>query len=599
MQITGSEAIVKCLEKAGVEYVFGLCGHANLSMLDALSQSNIKFISVRDEQNAAHMADAYYRFSHRPGVVLTTIGPGLAKAAVGVWEAAMDCSGVVVISGNVPSYMIGRDAFQELTSYQDASQAEVFRPFVKRTWRIADHSLIPHVMHRAFNFALAGRPGPVVVDVPMDYMSKVAEFDIPDIDRHRPTGMRVRGDLEEIRRAAALLVAAENPLIHAGNGALLSQAREPIMALAEYLGIPVTTSLLAQGLVDKLHPLSGGYPGVVGTPTGNHLAREADVVLALGTRFSELETSSWDPEYSFKFARGSKLIQVDIDPHEIGKAYPVEVGIVGDISAVVTDMASAVQRQTPRREWKDRPQIQELHRISEEWAEEKERISQSDQMPVLNERVLREMQAVLPESAIILADAGTVRHGVGQYYPLREPQTWFVPSGLGTMGGAAPAALGAKFAHADRPVVCLIGDGGFSANDSAMATAVEAGVSVIWIVLNNHAYDSIRAYQHIHYDDRVYGTDFRRPEGGEWNPDFVKVAEGYGVAGTRVDSPVDIGPALKTALAAKAPYLIEIVVAPTRLKATGHWDVSDLLAQEAAFKRARNHDPQRESNGNG
>ncbi len=587
MQMTGSEAIVRCLERAGVEYVFGLCGHANLSMLDALADSKIHFIGVRNEQNAAHMAAAYFRFSHKPGVVLATIGPGMANAVPGVWEAALDCSGVVVICGNVPSYMIGRDAFQELSVHADGAQWEVYRPFVKRAWRVPDAAVIPHVMQRAFNFATAGVPGPVLVDVPTNYFSEVRTFDIPDMARHRPTGTRIRGDAEQIAAAVQLLLSAKRPLIHAGYGTMLSDASADLVALAEHLGIPVTTSLSALGVIDRLHPLCGAYPGIVGTPTGNRLANEADVVLALGTRFSELETSSWDPDYSFRIGDGCVLIQVDIDPHEIGKAYPVQVGIVGDVKAVLQEMLGLACALTPQRPWEQREQVRELHRIAAEWQEEKDKIQTSDEKPIRLERVLYEMTRVLPEETIIVADVGTFRHGIGHYYPIRRPQSWYLPSGLGTMGAAASAALGAKLAQPDRPVVAVIGDGGFSIADHALATAVEAGLPVIWIVLNNFAYDSIRVYQHIHYDDRVYGTEFRDGTGAAWNPDFVKIAEGYGVGGVRVEEPEQLQLALQQALAANRPYVLEVVVAPTRLKATGHWEFAEILRREGQFKRNR------------
>jgi acetolactate synthase I/II/III large subunit len=588
-KMTGAEAIVKFLEKAGVEYVFGLCGHANLSMLDALATSSIKFIPVRNEQNAAHMADAYYRFSHKPGVVLTTIGPGLANAVTGVWEAAMDCSGVIVISGNVPSYLIGKDSFQELTLHSDASQADVYRPFVKRAWRIADPDLIPFVTQRAYNQAMCGRPGPVLIDVPMNYFSEVREYKVPDPLKHQPTGKRIRGDIEEIKRAAKLLVNAERPLIHVGNGATLSKASKELLALAEYLGIPITTSMQAQGIIDNRHVLSGAYPGAVGTPIGNQLCREADLVLSVGTRFSELETSSWDPDYSFQIGISADHIQVDIDPHEIGRVYPVTVGIIGDAAAVLMEILEEVKKLIDQRVWEERTQIQELIEAKKVWNEDKREAAISDSEPILVQRVIHELGEVIPENNILLTDAGTFRHGVGQYFPLRRPQSFFIPSGLGTMGGSAPAALGAKLAQPDKTVVCLIGDGGFSANDNALATAVESNIPVVWIVFNNYSWDSIETYQHIHFNNRVYGTKFQDISGKPYNPSFAKVAEGYGVDSIKVTSPAKLRVAIQNAISANKPYVIEVVVAPTRLKATGNWDVNNILKKEGDFKRERSN----------
>jgi acetolactate synthase I/II/III large subunit len=592
VEMTGSEAIVRILERAGVEYVFGLCGHANLSILDALESSSIRFVSVRHEQNAAHMADAYFRFSHKPGVVLTTIGPGLTNAVTGILEAAMDSSGVVLISGNVPSYMLGREAFQEVCFHADGAQADIYRPFVKRAWRVADGASIPFVMHRAFNYALEGRPGPVIVDVPMNYFSEVRDFEVPDISKHRPTGARIRGDKAEIERAVRLLIDAERPLIHAGYGTVLSDASEDIVALADYLGIPVTTSMLAQGVIDKLHPLSGGYPGVTGTPTGNALAHEADVVLALGTRFSELETSSWNPRYAFQFGDLSALIQVDLDPHEIGRCYPVEVGIVGDAKAVLIDMLTIAKSMVERRPWQGRSQVKQLQEAAVTWQAEREQIWCSDEIPIRIERVLKAMTETVPDDSILLVDAGTFRHGVGQYFPIRNVRSWFLPSGLGTMGGSMGAALGAKLACPNKVVVALIGDGGFTANMSALSTVVEAGISVVYIVLNNYAFDSIRAYQHIHYDSRVYGTDFRDPQNQSWNPDLVKIAEAHGIDGVKVNRPDGLEPALQQALTSGRPYVVEVVVGPTRIRGTGHWDVGEVLRQEGEYKRERLPVPQ-------
>src|SRR5581483_8527818 len=250
-------------------------------------------------------------------------------------------------------------------------------------------------------------------------------------------------------------------------------------------------------------------------------------------------------------------------------------------------MLALARASVPARPWQGRPQVQLLQRRLAEWRAELEQVGASDDVPICVERLLRDLSAVLPDDAIVLADAGTFRHQVGQFLPFRRPRSWFLPGGLCTMGSAAPAALGAKLACPDRLVVCLIGDGGFSANDSAMATAVEAGLPVVWVVLNNAAYDSIRTYQHIHFEHRVYGTDFRDPSGRPWSPDFVKVAAGYGVAGARVEEPPALGPALAGALGAGAPYLLEVRVGSTRVRGSGHWDVADVLAREAEFKRSR------------
>jgi len=587
MQITGSEAIVRILELGGVEYVFGLCGHANLSMLDALEASSIRFVPVRNEQNAAHMADAYYRFSGKTGVVLTTIGPGLANAVTGIWEAAMDSSSMIVISGNVPSYMIGKDAFQELSMHSDAAQSEVLRPFVKRAWRVAHAASIPHVMQRAFNIARYGNPGPVLVDVPMDFFSAVDDYNVEDPSLHAPTGTAIRGDRQAIERAVEVLMNARRPLIHAGNGCTLSGASQALLALAEHLAIPVSTSMQAQGVIPNTHDLSVGYPGAIGTPTGNRFVREADVVLALGTRFSELETSSWTSEYSFGFGVSAELLQVDIDPHEIGRIYPVREGIIGDARTVLEECLEVAKAQSGPRDAAASPYLATIREARRLANEAKHASARSDAKPMLVQRVIHELGEVMPSNRIILADAGTFRHGVGQFMALTTPASWFLPSGLGTMGGTVAAAIGAKFARPEAAVACLIGEGGFSANDNVIMTAVEWGLPIVWIVLNNYAWDSIRAYQHIHFDDRVYGTALQTAAGRPSNPDFVMLAQAFGAAGAKVSEPGDFKPALEAALAANGPFVLEVEVAPTRLEATGFWDVGDILKREGAVKRGR------------
>jgi acetolactate synthase-1/2/3 large subunit len=591
MRMSGAEALVRCLEDAGVEYAFGISGHANVPVLDALAASSIRFVWVRHEQDAAHMADAYYRFSHRPGVVLTTLGPGMANAVTGVWEAALDCSGMIVISGDVQSYMMGRGAFQELSMHSDGAQYEVFRPFTKRAWQVRDPQLIPYIAHRAFNLATTGKPGPVLIDVPVDHLTAVREFEIPHIAERQATSMRVRGDAAEIHRAVELLMAAESPLIHAGNGTTLSEAAPELASLAEHLAIPVTTSIAAHGVFDTLHPLYGGMPGAVGTPIGNALAREADVVLALGTGFCEMETSSWDPDYSFRFGTDARLIQVDIDPHELGRAYPLEVGIFGDIRTVLREMMELAVAAGPRREWSARGQIRVLQERAAAWNAEKKQAAATSELPIHMERFASELVPLLSDDVIVVCDVGAFRHAIYQYLPIRRPQSWYFPSGLVTMGAGPAAALGAKLASPERPVICFVGDGGFSANSQAVATAVEADIPVVWVVVNNFANDAIRAYQLNHYDGRINGTVFERVDGSAYNPDFAALAQSYGAMALKIRTVEEIAPVMIEALTSERPCVVEIQAAPMKPKPGGHWDVNDLLHAEGEFKRQR--DPTR------
>ena len=329
------------LESYGVEYVFGTCGHTNIALLDALSRSPIRFVIARHEQAAAHAADGYARMSGKPGVLLLHVGPGMMNAVTGVATAALDSVPLVAISGDVPSYYAGRHPHQEVNLHADADQTAIYRPFTKRTWHVHRAEDLPRFTERAFWTATSGRPGAVLVNVPMDIFSRPApaglEYPLP-ADTARPG---LPADVAD--RIAALLVEAERPLIYIGGGLRDPAARTALTGLAEHLDIPVAHSLMAKGAVPDDHPLLLGMTGFWGLELANGYAREADVVLALGTRFAETDASSWHPDYTWRFPP-SRLIQVDIDPAEIGRSYPVEIGAVADTALAVAAVARAVSR---------------------------------------------------------------------------------------------------------------------------------------------------------------------------------------------------------------------------------------------------------------
>lgn len=576
MKMTGAQALVRCLEQEGVEYIFGMCGHTNLAMLDALVDSKIQFISVPHEQIAAHAADCYFRVTHKPGVVLTTIGPGLANATNGIMDAAADCSSVVVISGNVPSSYISRDAFQEITTHSDGSQAEIYRPFVKRTWRIDQLPLVPHTIARAFNFATTGRPGPVLVDVPMDIFAAEGDFEIPDLAKRRPSAAKPLGDPEAIADAVKLLRKAQRPVIFAGGGVILAEATEDLTAVAEYLGIPVITSMIAQGAIANDHPLHFGFTGSVGTPMANELARTADVALAIGTRFGELDCNSWLPTHFFPIP-DCKLIHVDIEPTEIGKVLPTEIGIVGDARAILGQMRFEARATGRAADWRNSAYWQEFDTKRQKWQEEIWAAQQSDNVPIETERLIRDIRDVLPPEGILLTGVGP-RHLVGQHFTVCCPQTHIVASGHGTMGLSVPGLLGAKVGRPDAPVVSLTGDGEFRSTSQTLATAVEYGIPGVWVILNNYGFNIIELYQNRHYN-RAFATAFKiEADGTPYNPDFVAMAQSYGARGKRIERPEDFKPALEEAIAANVPYVLDVVVTQRpRLRATGYWDANRFI----------------------
>lgn len=576
LTLTGAEAVVKGLESLGIDVVFGLCGHTNLALLKALEKSRIRFVGVRHEQVASHAADGYFRVTHRPAVVLTTVGPGLTNALTGVGDACLDHSAMIVIAGDVPTYLTGRDAFQEANLHSDAQQFEIFRPLVKRGWRVPHRSMLLHSLARAYNYSISGSPGPVLLDVPIDIFSEPANEAVALVTGRLPTSQRQPGDWEEIDRAATLLVEAASPVLFAGGGAVLSEAQPEITALAEHLGMPVVTSLSGQGAVSQDHPLSAGYIATVGTPTAHRLINSADLVLVVGSQLDEMETSSWNPAISFRIPP-TQLIQVDIEPTQIGKSYPVEVGIQGDARSVLRQLLTSVRASTPVRRWRESERFRELRRALDSWLREIQEAARSDARPIAVERLLADIRAVLPRDGIFITDVG-IRHQVAQQFPIYEQMTHYVASGWGTMGGAVAAALGAKIGRPDRVVVAEVGDGAFGSVFSPVITAVEYEIPVTWIVMNNYGYSSINVYQAKHALGGL-GTRFRRPDGRLFNPDFAAMAEACGAVGRRVEDPAILRPALEDAIASGRPTVIDVVTeSASRTRASGYWDVNDILS---------------------
>ncbi|MDN5347623.1 MAG: acetolactate synthase large subunit [Clostridia bacterium] len=579
MLVTGGELLKICLEREGVEYIFGMCGHSNIGAMDPLYNSSIRFISVRHEQIAAHAADGYFRVSHKPGVLLLHNGPGMTNALTGVGDAAADCSAMVIIAGDVPSHHFGRDCFQEIGMHGDASQYEIYKPLAKRAWRVNDLRLLPDVISRAFNVATSDCPGPVFISVPLDMWSKKIEVDLERLNsgERRPTGKRVRGDWSEIQKAGELLLQAHDPVIYVGGGGILSGASKEVLALAEYLGIPVATSIAGKGIIREDHILALGTTGRAGTRLANDFCKKADVILALGTRFSEQDSSSWVPGFTFNIPP-TKLIQVDIVSREIGKIYPVEIGIVGDVKSVLEDLLVYIKSKVRKIEWESSEKVKVLNHLKEQWNKEITINQNSNAIPIKPERILKEVREALPEDGIIIGDVGWSKNGVSQQYTAYSPQTILMASGYGTMGFAAAAILGAKLGAPEKVVVSLTGDGGFSSVLPALITAVENNIPAVWIIFNNGCYSAIRMLQQRHYQGRLLGTEFVNAVTKEkYDIDWAKLAQVCGARGRRVDRPEDLSDAVKEAIKSKTPYVLDVIVDPeATVPATGFWDVHDI-----------------------
>jgi acetolactate synthase-1/2/3 large subunit len=575
MKDSVANLLVKYLEQRGVEHIFGLCGHTNIAVLAALAESKIKFINVRHEQIAAHAADGYARVTKRASVVLSHLGPGLTNAATGVANAALDSIPMVVIAGDVPSHYYGKHPHQEVGIHADAAQWEIYRPFVKRAWRVEKAALLPEIMHKAFTLAEAGRPGPVLVDVPMDIFSEHIPSKLFErVMQSSLTLTRPALEMSVARRIVSLMAEAKRPLLYVGGGVILADAAREVRALADHLGIPVAHTLMGKGVVSDDHPLTLGMTGFWGTKFINDRCLSADYVLALGTRFSEADCSSWYPEYTFSFPP-SKLIHIDIDPLEIGRNFPVEIGAIADVKSAAATLLAVAKEMYPQGfdNAQEKAAIAEYRR---EFAAGNQAHAESDAFPMSPERILAEVRAALPPDALITTDVGWNKNGVGQQFPIYEPGSILTPGGLATMGFGSSAALGAKIAAPHRVVVSLIGDGGFGQNPAVLATAAAENVPVIFVIMNNYAFGTIAGLQKAHYGTTL-GTLFEK-DGKPYSPDYAAIARAYGVDGIRINAAHEFGPALREAIAGDKAVVIDVPMVNNPVPTAGHWNIMDIYS---------------------
>jgi acetolactate synthase-1/2/3 large subunit len=563
-----SYLLTEYLEKLGVEVIFGLCGHTNIAFLDALRKSKIRFITTRHEQIAAHAADGYARVTGKPGVLLTHLGPGLTNAATGVANAALDSIPMVVISGDIPSYFYGRHPHQEFNLHQDADQFQIYRPFCKRVYRVDRVDDLPRIMERAFHLSMAGRPGPVLVSIPMDLFSAdlaVDAFDKVPAEMARPTI-----DPAVAERVVTALASAERPVLYAGGGVLSSQSTKELCELAEALELPVAHTLMGKGALREDHPLLLGMTGFWGTPIANEKCRTADVILAVGTRLAEANSSSWDDRFTFSIPP-TRLIHIDADEAEIGRQYQTELGVVADAKLALTALASAAKGRKHVPCGTLRQEIAAARKaFSANWDEQ----WNSNQFPMRPERILSELRKNTPEDAYIIADVGWNKNGMAQQYPVTVPGTFIPPSGLATMGFGPAAALGVKTGQPNRAVIALIGDGGFGSNPAVVPTAIEANLPIIWLVMDNAAYGTIAGLESMHYG-HSFGCVFEA-EGKQYRVDFAAMARACGADGIMIESAGELGPALKKALASGKPTVIQAPMENAPTPTPGHWDINDI-----------------------
>ena len=575
-----ADLMVDYLERRDVKYVFGLCGHTVIGMLDALSRSKkVKYISNRHEAVASTAADGYARVTGKASVCMCHLGPGITNVLTGVANAAFDSIPMVVIAGDVPSYYFGKHPHQEVNMHGDATQYKILEPVCKRCWRVDDAEALPDIMDKAFRLAESGRPGPVLIDMPMDMFSREVEEDLWERTHHDSHfTCKPALDPAAAKAIAEKLVNAKNPVLHAGGGILLAKASEELAALAEFLDIPVSRTLMGQGCLSDLHPLMIGQTGFWGLESTHSFTLHADVILGLGTRFAEADSSSWYPGVTFD-PQTTTFLQIDIDPTEIGRNYPVEIGAVADLKLALAQILDEAKKLCPNG-IKREGLREKIAAAKAAFKASNEAISNDDRFPMTPQRILRDVKATIPEDAHIFTDVGWNKNGVAQQFDITVPGTIHHSSGLATMGFGASAVLGGKLAAPDKICLTLTGDGGFGVNPTCLATAVEQGIACTWVVMNNCAFGTIAGLENANYGTK-FGTVFQTPEGETYSPNWAEVAKAYGVDAIRVNSAAEFKSAMEQAVAANKagkPFLVEAIMENIVVPTPGCWNINDIYS---------------------
>lgn len=537
MKLTGAQIMIRALEDEGVDYIFGLPGGAILPTFDALYDSKkLKFVLVRHEQGASHMADGYARATGRTGVCLVTSGPGATNTVTGMATAYMDSVPMVVITGQVATTAIGSDAFQE------ADVVGITRPVTKHNYLIKNVNDIARIVREAFYIAKTGRPGPVLIDFPVDVSRAVAEYEFPEKVSMRSYRPATEPDTESIIKAAALIKESKKPCLYVGGGAVGSGARDEVMALVEKTGIPITTTVLGLGIFPENHESSLRMLGMHGTVYANYSVQNSDLLIAVGARFDDRVTGKIE-----KFAPHAKIIHIDIDPASISKTVKVDVSIVGDVKCALKQLNKHVSDK--RREMKAW-----LSQI-EEWKKKHPLKYNRESSEILQEYVIDRVGEITEHRAVVATGVGQHQMWTAQWYHFSAPRSMITSGGLGTMGYGFPAAIGAQCGRPNEPVVCIDGDGSFQMTLCELATASYYKIPVKLFILDNGHHGMVRQWQELFYHERYSASIL-----GPGNPDFVKVAESYGILGIRVEKKSEVDRAIKKALAHKGPVLVHVLV---------------------------------------
>ncbi|MFC1607258.1 biosynthetic-type acetolactate synthase large subunit [Candidatus Latescibacterota bacterium] len=535
MKMTGAEIFIECLRKEKVEVLFGYPGGVVIPIFDKLYDADdIKFVLTRHEQGAAHAADGYARASGKTGVCIATSGPGATNLVTGIATAYMDSIPMVAFTGQVAMSLIGTDAFQE------ADITGITRPITKHNFLISDTSKMADIISEAFYIASTGRPGPVVVDLPKDVSTGSIDFSWPETPS-KPKGYRVpvKGEPDAIRKAAEAIKASKCPLVYTGGGIIISEAEKELVAFAERINGPVTTTLMGLGGFPARHPLWVGMPGMHGTYTANMAFTGCDLVIGIGARFDDRVTGKIEG-----FAPNADIIHIDMDPAAIAKNVEVDIPIVGDAKAILNQLLDVVKPRK-RNGWNDH--------IEKMMSEHPLAYKQSSDV-IKPQYVIEQIDEVTKGDAFITTEVGQNQMWAALYYKFNKPRRFISSGGLGTMGYGFPAAIGVQMAEPEAVVFDIAGDGSIQMNIQELATAVEQNLPVNIAILNNQFLGMVRQWQEMFFDKRYSGTDIHV------QPDFVKLAEAYGAVGIRVEKPDGVRGAIEEAISIKKPVILDFIV---------------------------------------
>jgi acetolactate synthase-1/2/3 large subunit len=531
-RMTGARAFVECLYRENVEIIFGYPGGVLLPIYDELYDAHLHHLLVRHEQAAVHAAEGYARATGKVGVCLATSGPGATNLVTGIANAYMDSVPMVAFTGQVPSSMLGNDAFQE------ADITGITMPITKHNYLVQDVKDLPRIIKEAFHIASTGRPGPVLVDIPKDITTDEIDFVYPDTVELRGYKPTFKGNAQQVKRAASVIKGSKRPVIYAGGGVIGSEASKELLAFAEKVKAPVTTTLTGIGGFPNDNELYLGMPGMHGTKYANYAIQESDVLIAVGVRFDDRVTGK-----TTSFAPNAKVIHIDIDPAEISKIIKVDVPIVGDAKQILGSLIDQVS-ECDTKEWLDKIAT---------WKRDFPLFYVNRDDVIKPQYILEQISKVCPD-AIIVTEVGQHQMWAAQYFNYKEPRTFISSGGLGTMGYGFPAAIGAKLGRPDKIVVDVSGDGSFQMNSQEMATIVQNNIPIIIAIFNNGYLGMVRQWQALFFEHRYSHTTI------ENSVDFVKLAEAYGAMGIRVTKPSEVKAAIEKAVEVNGPVLIDFII---------------------------------------